>query len=147
MTGTADDLIGKRRELVARRREIKGELTRLAGDITAIDRVLRILDPEYRPEAALRPGRPSRGELPSPFARGEMGPATLDALRSLDRAVTSSECASAMLAKCGILADEKMLAQITNSVSAVLAQKAERGLVARAGNGQGRQVLWKAVRP
>ena len=140
-------MIGKRGELVARRRELKGELTRLAGDITAIDRVLRILDADYWPEAALRSGRSLRGGPPNPFARGEMVSATLDALRSLDRPVTSSECASAMLAKRGILADEKVLAQVNNSVSALLAQKAERGLVARAGNGQGRQVLWKAVRP
>jgi uncharacterized metal-binding protein len=72
--------------------------------------------------------------------------AALDALRSLDRPVTSSECASAMLAKRGIQADESMVAQVTNSVSALLAQKAERGLVARAGTGQERQVLWQVVR-
>lgn len=146
MTGTSDELIGKRRELVARRRELKSELTRLAGDITALDRVLRILEPEYRPEALLKPSRPSRGGLPSPFAKGEMAAAALNALRSFDRPASSSECASAMLAERGILADEKILLQVTNSVSALLAQKAERGLVARAGNGQGRQVLWRVAR-
>ena len=52
-----------------------------------------------------------------------------------------------LIGKRGIPANEKVLAQVTNSVSALLTQKAERGLVARAGNGQGRQVLWKAVRP
>lgn len=141
-----DDLQRKRAEFVARRRVLKGELTRLAADIAAIDRVARMVDPDYRPETTPR-GRPAKVEgAKHPFAPGEMVGAALNALRSLDRPASSGECAQAMLSALGAPANDEVLATLTNRVSALLAQKAEGGQVLRAGNGNGRQVLWKIAR-
>jgi hypothetical protein len=57
--------------------------------------------------------------------------------------VTSVECAEALLASGGSEADANTLAAVSNRVSALLAQKVASGLVERAGNGHGRQVLWR----
>ena len=47
----ADELIGRRRSLVGRRRELKSESTTLQNNITALDIVLLLMDPAYKPEA------------------------------------------------------------------------------------------------
>ena len=143
MGAEVGSLLEKRRELMARRRSLKGELTRIAADIAAIDRVMRMVDEDYRPEPPNRlpSGRPTAAG--NPFKAGEMVVAMLDALRTVGRPVRSTECAEAMLSKVGHPADDATLAGVANRVSAVLAQKVQSGQVERAGNGTGRQVLWR----
>lgn len=138
-------LLEKRRELMEGRRRLKGELTRIAADIAAIDRVMRMVDEEYRPEPSnrLTSGRPTAAG--NPFKAGEMVVAMLDASRTAGRPVTSVECAGEMLAKAGHAADDATLAGVANRVSALLAQKVQSGQVERAGQANGRQVLWKVA--
>jgi len=146
MDGTIDGLLQRRTELVARRRKLKGELTQLAADTTAIDRVIRMIDPDYKFEQPTRvPATHSGGAGINPFPAGQMVPAALEALRKLDRPVTSSECAEAMLEALGIPDDDSVLTSVTNRVSALLSQKAESGQVMRSGV-NGRQVLWEIQR-
>ncbi len=143
MADKVDGLLAKRREFITRRRTLKGELTGLAADISAIDRVLGMLDPDYRPEAPVRSVQIRPAAAGNPFPRGGMVVAMLNALRKMAKPVTSVECAEAMLASGGFDADADTLAAIANRVSALLAQKAASGQVERAGNGQGRQLLWR----
>ena len=144
MSTTAhDELVGKRREMVARRRDLKAELTKLARDIAALDRVLCILDPAYRPEAARTNQR--RGSGTNIFGFGEMTSAALDASRQLGHPASVAECAKAML-QAKQITDDGAVAKLTPKVSAVFAQKAAAGQVRRAGNGDGRQVLWEIAR-
>jgi hypothetical protein len=117
------------------------ELTRLGQDIAALDKVLLMLDPDYRPGAghANRRG-PSGG---NPFSHGEMSAA---ALRGMGRPTTSAECARSMLEAKGRADDELLQAQNASRVAAVFSQKASAGQLRRVGNGDGRQVLWQIER-
>lgn len=145
MTAAMDGLMAKRRECMARRRELKGELTRLTADIAAIDRVFRMVDSTYRPEAPVRAVTAQPRSACNPFPPGKMAPAMLGALRRLDKPVTSMECAAAMLSDSGFASDDT-LATVANRVSALLSQKSASGQVERAGNGHGRQMLWQVAR-
>lgn len=144
MSSASEELQERRRERVDRCRELKAELTRLKREIGALDEVLLMLDPSYRAEAA----RPNRRGPPTamPFQRGEMPAAALEALRTIGRPASSAECARAMLAAKGIADDEPLQAQVAARVTALLSQKATVGQVRRAGNGDGRQVLWQIDR-
>jgi hypothetical protein len=145
MQTAKDELLETRRGLVASRRELKAKLTGLARDITALDRVLLILDPDYRPEA----GRGNRrgGATPNtPFKHGEMSSAALDALRLLKRPASTSETATAMLERKGIANDPEMHALVVSRVSAVFAQKAASGQLRRVQNGDARQARWEIAR-
>lgn len=51
MPSAVDELLGKRHGLVDGRRVLKMKLTALLRDITALDRVLLMLDPSYKPPA------------------------------------------------------------------------------------------------
>lgn len=131
--------------LTASRRELKARLTGLARDIAALDRVLLILDSDYRPEA----GRVNRrgGVTPNtPFKHGEMSSAALEALRMLNRPASTSETATAMLERRGIANDPEMHALVVSRVSAVFAQKAASGQLRRVQNGDARQARWEIAR-
>ena len=133
------EILEKRSGLLARRRELKGELTRLAADIAAIDRVTRMLDPDHQPKAD-----PSRRQAASGlYPRGELTAAALDTLRRITRPATSVECGTAILEAKGRAHDAELLGQVVNRVSAIFSQKADAGQVRRAGNGEGRQLLWE----
>lgn len=144
MVSATDELLGRRCDLVAQRRDLKARLTGLAQDIAALDKVLRILDPAYSPEA----GRTNRrgAAVENPFGHGEMTAAALAALRGFGRPATSAECARAMLSANGANDDGATQAQIASRVTAVFSQKAAPGQVRRAGNGDGRQALWETAR-
>ena len=139
MASVLTEILEKRSGLVARRRELKGELTRLAADISAIDRVTRMLDPDHQPKAD-----PSRRQaVTGLYPRGKLTAAALDTLRRIGRPATSVECGTAILEAKGRTADSELLGQVVNRVSAIFSQKAEAGQVRRAGNGEGRQLLWE----
>ena len=146
MSGSMDGLLEKRRELMTRRRQLKGELTRLGADITAIDRVFRMVDPNYRPEAPDKTPPNRHSSARNPFPPGKMTVAMLEAMRMLDRPVTSAECATAMLTNGGFDVDAETMATVVNRVSALLGSKAGGGQIERAGHGEGRQVLWRVAR-
>lgn len=146
MAGSMDGLLEKRRELMSRRRQLKGELTRLAADVAAIDRVFRMMDPDYRPEAPEKTFPDRHTSAKNPFQPGKMTVAMLEALRLLDRPVTSAECATAMLSNGGFDVDGETMAVVVNRVSALLGQKAGGGQIERVGHGDGRQVLWQVAR-
>lgn len=129
--------------MVGRRRDLKTELTKLAREIAALDRVLCLQDPAYRPEAARTNQR--RGSGPNLFGFGEMTSAALGALRRLERPASVAECAKAMLESKQIF-DDQGVTKLASKVSAVFAQKAVTGQVRRVGNGDGRQVLWEIAR-
>ena len=94
MSDLHGDLLAMRRELIDKRRELKNKLTQLAKDITALDRVLAMRDPAYRPEAAVA-NSPRMGKLP--YAHGELTTAALEVLREASQPMTVAECAQAML--------------------------------------------------
>ena len=139
MASVLTEILEKRSGLVARRRELKGELTRLAADISAIDRVTRMLDPDHQPKAD--PCR--RQAVTGLYPRGELTVAALETLRRIGRPATSVECGTAILEAKGRTADPELLGQVVNRVSAIFSQKADAGQVRRAGNGEGRQLLWE----
>lgn len=143
MAGQMDALLEKRREIMDRRRQLKGELTRLGADLAAIDRVFRIIDPGYRSDAPNMTSKNRPANSKNPFPSGKMTSAMLEAMRLLDRPVTSAECATAMLADNSFEVDGETLATVVNRVSALLGQKAATGQIERAGYGEGRQVLWR----
>lgn len=142
MSSVLLEILEKRSVLVARRRELKGELTWLAADISAIDRVTRMLHPDHPSKAD-----PSRRQAASGlYPRGELAVAALETLRRIGRPATSAECGAAILEAKGRTDDPDLLGQVVNRVSAIFSQKAEAGQVRRAGNGEGRQLLWKTRR-
>ena len=139
MASMLSEILEKRSGLIARRRELKGELTRLSADISATDRVTRMLDPDHQPKAD-----PSRRQAASGlYPRGELTAAALDTLRRITRPATSVECGTAILEAKGRAHDAELLGQVVNRVSAIFSQKADAGQVRRAGNGEGRQLLWE----
>jgi len=141
----SDELVRRRRDMVARRRELKAELTKLASDITAIDRVLLLLDPAYKPEAA-RVTPPRLKSTTNPFAHGEMTPAALEALRLRGKPATSAEVAATMLERKGLAPDGTCHPGLAAKVTSVFIAKAEAGQIRRVGNGDSRQVLREVAR-
>jgi hypothetical protein len=139
MSAVLDEILEKRNGLVARKRELKTELTRLAADISAIDRVVLMLDPGH--EARVPPVH--RQKQSGLYPRGELTIAALETLRKFGRPATSAECGAAILEARGQTPEPDMLAQLVNRVSAVFSQKVEAGQVRRAGNAEGRQLLWE----
>jgi hypothetical protein len=137
MGGVTDELLVKRGEFVARRRVLKGELTKLAADIAAIDRVIRMVDPDHQTVE-----QQVERKAISPFVSGELTPAALEALRKLGP-TTSSACAEAILSAKGMPTDPATVAHVANRVSAIFSQKANNGQVSRAGSGTGRQLIWQ----
>ena len=135
------DLTAKRRALVDRRRALKAELTGLARDIPALDHVLRMVDPEYRPEAP-RPNKSRPGKLP--FAHGEMTTVALDTLRRIGRPVSAADCARALMEDRNL--SDNLHQPIANRFSALFAQKAASGQVRRVANGDGHHVKWEIAR-
>ena len=139
MPSLLSEILQKESGLVARRRKLKGELTKLAADISAIDRVTRMLDPDHQPKA-----EPSRRQaVTGLYPRGVLTAAALEVLRRIGRPATSVECGTAILEAKGRTNDPELLGQVVNRVSAIFSQKAEAGQVRRAGNGEGRQLLWE----
>lgn len=135
-----NELLEKRRGLVENRRALKTKLTELSRDMAAVDRVLLMLDPAYKPPAthANRRGPPG---MDHPFRHGEMTAAALEALRTLARPASTAECATAMLERKVLAGDTALHAQVVSRVSTVFAQKAAGGQVRRVSNGDaGRSV-------
>jgi hypothetical protein len=141
---TTSELVERRRDLVAQRRELKAGLTRLAQDITALDRVLKMLDPSYVPEAP-RANRPRGGLVASMFRWGETTSAALGSLRELGKA-NSSDVATYMLKLKGLAVDEPVRAELTAKVTGLFNSKVASGQVRRAGLDEGKQVLWEIAR-
>jgi hypothetical protein len=145
MSVAVDELQEKRRGLVEDRRALKTKLTALSRDMAAVDRVLLMLDPTSKPQAP-RANRRSPAGADTPFKHGEMTAAALEALRTLARPASSSECATAMLERKGLESDTTLHAQVVSCVSTVFAQKAAAGQIRRVSNGDARQVRWEVAR-
>lgn len=144
MTDFQNELLYRRSGLLARKKELRAEIKTIDGDIVAIERVLRILDPNA---LALEPPRPRRRKTADGlFADGELTTGTLTALRDLGKPSTSAECAAALVASKGIPADDRRMPEITNRVSSSLNDLTKKGRVRRLGNGDGRTVLWEVAR-
>jgi hypothetical protein len=139
-----NELVQRRPDLVAQRRDLKAGLTRLARDITAFDRVRKMLDPAYIPEAP-RPNRPRGGPLAALFQWGEITAAALEALRLLGRA-NSADIATSVLERKGVPADETIRTDLTAKVIGLLTNKVASGQVRRAESDDGKQVLWEIAR-
>lgn len=135
------DLAAKRRALVDRRRALKAELTGLARDISALDHVLRLVDPEYRPEAH-RSNKSRPGKLP--FAHGEMITVALDTLRRIGRSMSAADCARVLIDDRNL--SDELHQSMANRFSALFAQKAASGQVRRVANGDGHHVKWEIAR-
>ena len=144
MSAAKSELVDCRHGLVAQRRELKAELTKLAQGIAALDKVLLMLDPNYKPEAGYANRRGTAGG--SPFSHGETTTLALAALRDIGRPATATECAQAMLTSKGVPADEAVQERIASRVVALFAHKADAGQVRRVGTNGGRHVLWEIAR-
>ena len=140
-----DELLEKRRGLVEDRRALKAKLTKLSRDVAAVDHVLLLLDPTYKPEAEHANRRGFAG-ADHPFKHGEMTAAALEALRALAKPASTAECATAMLERRGLASDTALHAQVVSRVSTVFAQKAAAGQIRRVSNGDARQVRWEIAR-
>lgn len=105
-----------------------------------------MVEPDYRLEGPDKTSFNRHASAKNPFPQGKMTVAMLEAMRMLDRPVTSAECATAMLANGGFAVDAETMATVVNRVSALLGSKTGGGQIERAGHGDGRQVLWRVAK-
>ena len=102
--------------------------------------------PITAPKPRTRPRRNRHSSARNPFPPGKMTVAMLEAMRMLDRPVTSAECATAMLTNGGFDVDGGNHGHGRQPrVGPARASKAGGGQIERAGHGEGRQVLWRVA--
>lgn len=145
MPDLADDLRERRRAVHTRCRTLRDELKSAEADLKAIDRVLAMVSPANAASAVVaRSGRPRSAAAGGGglFDHGDLAPAALAALRGIGRPATSAEVSVAMLADKGLPGDDPRLPGLANRVSGALNEWASKNQVQRAGNGEGRTVLW-----
>jgi hypothetical protein len=145
MSTASDELMEKRRDLLEGRRVLKTKLTALSRDLAAVDRVLQMLDPAYKPQAGHTNHRNSAG-TDKPFKYGEITALALEALRKIGRPALSTECATAMLEQKGLSNDTTLYAQVASQVATVFSQKVASGQIRRVPNSDARHVLWEVAR-
>lgn len=108
----------------------------LRVDIEAIERVIRLLDPEH--EFADKPRRRRRVPADEVFGSREVSRLVMDTLRRSDGAPTSAACNAALGAMKGISEDDARMPVLRRKVGSALYHLTRRGNLLKAPDAQGR---------
>lgn len=105
MSSVIDGLKSKREALHFEMEEAEARMKVLAADIAAIERVIRVYDPSYVPDAAKKASR-RREHVPMPERLAQMNKteALLEVLREASTPQTTAECTTLILEREGGLA-------------------------------------------
>lgn len=142
MSTFTDELLTRRQRLVAHCRALKTELTKAKRGIGALDAVLRMESPDYKPDAPAANHRPGGSQVY--FGHGQLVAAALEALRTMEGPASATDCARLILTDRGMPDTE--LSRLSTKVASTFGQKAATGQVERINNGDGRSVLWRIAR-
>ena len=131
-------LVAKRAEMAGLVQEAERRLGVLRADLDHVDAVLRMFDPDAKPEAirAKPPRKPSSG-----FKVTNLSRKVLDVLRTADKPLTASEIARTALENGGVEADATTLKATTRKVGKLLDHHRRRGVVVGSNVG-GRLLGW-----
>ncbi|WP_119461845.1 hypothetical protein [Rhodospirillaceae bacterium SYSU D60014] len=132
------ELLERRAALAARQEEIKLEIVEIDENLIALDRVLVLLDPSYRPSA---PAKRRTKTIERYFGRGELSDATLAIPRDAKEPLTVADCAAAIV-RAKALPDDT-LGRVKANVAATLTTLVKRDRVRRLHNGDGHTVHWE----
>lgn len=147
--GVSDELKAKRGELAGRARELAAALAELQAQIAAVDKVISIYEPEWRPEdqPRKRRGRPPTGasakELDKLIGGTNKRQMTLEILRTARRPLSTAECAQEFATKHGLSGDDPRVALIGNKLSSILDALQKAGRVRHAGMLDGHRRRWE----
>jgi hypothetical protein len=116
----------------------KKEAERLAESLAHVEAVLKLLDPTF----CLKPLAIHRRKVNPWFKRGTQFRYALDALRTADKPLTTSEVVSRMLAAKGVTnASQDDIKMIFGSVGVSLREHEGRGIIKH----DGRPVKWSII--
>jgi hypothetical protein len=133
--------------LRAKRAEVSGDLLaaqkrleNLRNDLDAIDRTLRVFDPNQSP-GSIRPVVKRKGD--KMFAYGECARAIMNALRVASEPITAEQIAEQVALDCRLKAESPdVAATLLRRINAAMVKMRARGLAV----GQGKPVRW-ALKP
>ncbi len=132
------ELKTKRDELSARIQALSAELCTVQAQIAALDTVIGIYDPDWKADEpkSKRRGRPPRTgsmkQLKSVIKDTNTRQLTLEIIRTAQRPITLSECASAFAERHGIAFDDPMVMMIGKTLTPVLTKLHADGRVRHA---------------
>lgn len=146
--GVSDELKAKRGELAERARDLTAELADLQTQISAVDTVITIYEPEWKPEQPQkRRGRPPKAEsikeLDKIIGGTNKRQMALDILRTARRPMSTAECAIEFASRHGLAADDTRITAIGNRLSSILDSLQKAGRVRHAGLLDGRRRQWE----
>lgn len=149
--GVPDDLKVKRGELTARVRDLMAELAEMQVQIAAVDKVISIYEPEWKPEEQPRKrrGRPPKAESVKELDRiigsTNKRQMTLDILRTARRPLSTAECAQEFATRHGLTEDDPRVTIIGKRLSPVLDALQKAGRVRHAGLLDGHRRQWEVA--
>ncbi|NUB11287.1 hypothetical protein GAY28_00380 [Azospirillum brasilense] len=131
-------LVAKRAEMAGLVQEAERRLGVLQADLDHVDAVLRMFDPDAKPEAigAKPPRKPSGSPTVPNLSRK-----VLDVLRTAGKPLIASEIARAVLENGGVETDATTLKTTTRKVGKLLDHHRRRGVVFSSDVG-GRSLVW-----
>lgn len=135
-------LVAKRAEMAGLVHEAERRFGVLRADLDHVDAVLRIFDPDAKPEAirAKPPRKPSSSPKMPNLSRK-----VLDVLRTADKLLKASEIALTVLESGGVAADAATLKATARKVGKLLDHHRRRGVVVSSEVG-GRILGWQVAR-
>lgn len=143
MSSVIDELKSKREALRFEVKEAEARMKVLAADIAAIERVIRVYDPSYVPDAAKKASRRREHvQMPERLVQMNKTEALLEVLREASTPQTTAECTTLILEREGVSLDEAALSVFTTRVSASLNGLAKRGRVRHAGSAGRNRHTW-----
>ncbi|TIO54648.1 MAG: hypothetical protein E5X80_06930 [Mesorhizobium sp.] len=147
--GVPEELKAKRCELAGRARELAAALAELQAQIVAVDKVISIYEPEWKPaeQPKKRRGRPpmamSAKELDKLIGGTNKRQMTLEILRTARRPLSTAECAQEFATRHGLSGDDPQVALIGNRLSSILDALQKAGRVRHAGMLDGHSRQWE----
>jgi len=143
LSSVADELKLKREALLLDVNDAEARIKVLAADIAAIERVIRVYDPSYVPDAAKKASRRREHvQMPERLAQMNKTEALLEILRDASTPKTTAECTMLILERAGVSLDEAALSVFTTRVSASLNGLVKRGRVRHAGSAGRNRHAW-----
>jgi hypothetical protein len=143
-----DELKRKRGEVCGRIDVLRSEISALEEQRTAFDTILKVYDPDYRPEEVVsaRIRRTSKVSASSvtPLLKGvDKRGSLLRMLREADGPISTGECARLLARQIGIADGDPRLGQLGNVLSRDLDKLVKNGRVRYAPVGDGGRRLWE----
>jgi hypothetical protein len=129
-------LFEKQSDLIAERDDLECRLEALQVDLEAIERVIRLLDPEH--EFAAKPRRRHRAAFDAICEPREISRLVMDTLRRSDGPLTSAACSAALSALNGIPSEDARMRVVRRKVGIALYHLTQRGILVKAPDAHGR---------